>query len=98
MVPAISPEIWSLIDQGCIPGGSQDNRKAADAIVHWGNTTEAQRALLTDAQTSGGLLLCVRPKDLEAVLGLLKACKTPVATVVGEVVKSKRPLIRCGLP
>lgn len=96
-VPAISPEIWSLIDQGCIPGGSQDNRKAADAIVDWARATEAQRTLLTDAQTSGGLLLCVRPKDLETVLGLLRSRKTSVATVVGDVVKSKRPLIRCDL-
>jgi selenide, water dikinase len=94
-VPAIAPEVWSLIDQGCIPGGSQDNRKAADATVDWGTATETQRTLLTDAQTSGGLLLSVRPKNLDAVLRLLKLHKTPAAALLGEIVKSKRPLVRC---
>jgi selenide,water dikinase len=94
-VPAISPEVWSLINQGCIPSGSKDNRTAADEIADWGNTTEPQRVLVTDAQTSGGLLLCVRPKNLDAVLRVLNSRRTPAASIVGEIVKTKRPLIRC---
>lgn len=94
-VPAISPEIGSLIDQGCIPGGSNDNRKAADELIDWGDATEPQRTLLTDAQTSGGLLLCVRPKKLDAVLRVLNSHRTPVGIVIGEIVKCKRALIRC---
>lgn len=93
-VPAISGEVLSLIDQGCIPGGSKDNRKAADAITDWGDTPESLRTLLTDAQTSGGLLLCVSPKRLPGVLTLLKQHRTPAAAVVGEIVKRRRPLIQ----
>lgn len=92
-VPAISPEVWMLIDEGCIPGGSKDNRTASDEIVDWGNATEPQRTLLTDAQTSGGLLLCVRPKNLSSVLRMLKSRKTAVANLIGQIVKLRGPLI-----
>src|SRR6202043_1561011 len=60
-VPVISSEVFRLIDQGCIPGGSKDNRPAGDEIVDWGHSIPAEQTLLTDAQTSGGLLLCVQP-------------------------------------
>jgi selenide,water dikinase len=93
-IPAISNEVFSLIEQGCIPGGSKDNRHAGDAIADWADTSEARRTLLTDAQTSGGLLLCVSRKRIDAVLKLLKQHRTPVAAIVGEIVRSRRPLIQ----
>ena len=92
-VPAISPEVWSLIDQGCIPGGSKDNRKTADELVDWGNTSEAQRTLLTDAQTSGGLLLCVAKRNLDSVMRLLQRRRVPCAVVVGRIDRSPKPRI-----
>ena len=93
-VPVIGPEVWELIDQDCVPGGSRGNRKAADAVVDWGNSTHRQQTLLTDAQTSGGLLLCVAPKRLDAVLALLKRARTPCATVVGSIARMQGKLIR----
>ena len=93
-VPAIGPELFSLIEQGCIPGGSKDNRIAADAVTHWGGTPDAHRTLLTDVQTSGGLLLCVSPTRLNAVMKLLKQHRTPLAMVIGEIVRKRRPLIQ----
>lgn len=93
-VPAISKEVFALIEQGCIPGGSRDNRVAADAITEWGDTPEARRTLLTDAQTSGGLLLCVSRKYLDGVMKVLKQNRTPVAVIVGEIVRRRDPLIR----
>lgn len=92
-VPVISSEIFRLIDQDCIPGGSRDNLTAADDIVDWGRSIPAERKLLTDAQTSGGLLLCVNPKQLKTVLSLLKRRQTPCAAVVGRIERSPRPLI-----
>ena len=92
-VPAISDEIGALIGQDCIPGGSRANRKAADACTDWGDWSETIRALLTDAQTSGGLLLCVPPKKLEAVRAILKRHRTPIAAVIGRITRSGRPLI-----
>ena len=93
-VPVISDEIWLLIDQNCVPGGSLDNRKAADADVEWGSSTPAQQTLLTDAQTSGGLLLCVAPRQLDPVLRILKRRRSVCASVIGSVARRRGPLIR----
>lgn len=92
-VPAISSEVFRLIDQGCVPGGSQDNRKAADDIVDWGHSIPAEQTLLTDAQTSGGLLLCVPPRKLNAVLSVLNRRGTPCAQTVGSIDRGPRPRI-----
>src|SRR5437773_8501858 len=58
-VPMISDEIGDLIEQGCVPEGSRQNFHATTVPVDWQDTDEIRRILLTDAQTSGGLLLCV---------------------------------------
>lgn len=93
-VPAIGDDVFSLIESGCIPGGSRDNRKAADAITDWGDTPDVRRTLLTDAQTSGGLLLSVSPKNLDPVIKVLKEHRTPAAAIVGQIVQKRRPLIQ----
>ena len=94
-VPAISDEIADLIEQGCIPGGSRENLVATTVAVDWGSTDDSQRILLTDAQTSGGLLLCVPEAKLEKVLGILRQRRTPCAAVIGRITapRSRRPLI-----
>ena len=74
-VPAISREILVLIAKDCVPGGSRQNLEAANEITEWNNTPEPLRILLTDAQTSGGLLLCVSPERWRMVQRVLK--KTP---------------------
>jgi selenide,water dikinase len=94
-VPMISDEIADLIEQGCVPGGSRENLVATTVLVDWENTDESQRILLTDAQTSGGLLLCVAEAKLEKVFRLLKQRRTPCAAVIGRITprRSRRPLI-----
>ena len=92
-VPAISDEIDRLIDQDCVPGGTRANLKACEGCVEWGETPEATRVLLADAQTSGGLMLCVPPKNLRSVLSILKRHRTPVARLVGRITKRGRRLV-----
>ena len=94
-VPMISDEIADLIEQRCVPGGSRENLVATTVAVDWGKTDEPQRILLTDAQTSGGLLLCVPEAKLEKVLGILRQRRTPCAAVIGRITahRSRRPLI-----
>jgi len=94
-VPMISDEIADLIEQGCIPGGSRENLVATTVVVDWGSTDDSRRILLTDAQTSGGLLLCVPEVKLEKVLGILRQRRTPCAAVIGRITdrRSRRPLI-----
>ena len=92
-VPAISAEIFRLIARDCIPGGTRDNSKAAAKISNLKSTSTAERTLLADAQTSGGLLLSVRESQLPQVLRVLKKYRTPCAAVVGRITRRKANLI-----
>lgn len=92
-VPPINKEIVDLIARDCVPGGTQQNLAGANLVVDWRNATTAQRILLTDAQTSGGLLLCVAPKNLTKVLRLLQKAHTPSAAVTGKIVRRRSKLI-----
>src|SRR5438874_4130191 len=94
-VPMISNEIGDLIEQGCVPEGSRQNLYATTVLVDWQSTDETRRTLLTDAQTSGGLLLCVAEARLEKVLNILRKASTPCAAVIGRIVprSRRRPLI-----
>jgi len=94
-VPMISNEIGDLIEQNCVPEGSRQNLYAATVAVDWERTDEARRILLTDAQTSGGLLLCVTEANLEKVLNILRKAGAPSAAVIGRIVARRRrgPLI-----
>jgi selenide,water dikinase len=89
-VPAIAYEVFELIARDCVPGGSRDNLKTANKIVEWGHTAPQQKTLLTDAQTSGGLLLAVAPRQIKKVLALLERHRTPCAALIGEIIPRRR--------
>jgi selenide,water dikinase len=92
-VPVISREVLALIAQDCVPGGTRQNLETANAIVKWNNTPEPLRFLLADAQTSGGLLLCVPPKQLPQVERVLKTSRPACAAIIGKIIRSSRPRI-----
>jgi selenide, water dikinase len=94
-VPMISKEIGELIELGCVPQGSRDNLNSATVAVDWASTDDARKILLTDAQTSGGLLLCVAEANFEKVLRLLRKAGTPSAALIGKIIprQRRRPLI-----
>jgi selenide,water dikinase len=92
-VPLISREVFALIAQECVPGGTRQNLETANAIVEWNNTPEPLRLLLADAQTSGGLLLCVPPKRLRKVEAVLKKNRTACAAIIGKIIRSSRSRI-----
>ncbi len=92
-VPSISREIIDLIKDGCVPGGTEQNLAGANAIVEWGDAAPAQRLLLCDAQTSGGLLLCVAPSKLDRVLRVLRRAGTPSAAIIGKIIRKRSKLI-----
>ena len=87
-VPPIDDAVFDLIARDCIPGGSRDNLKTANKITDWGKTPQPMRVLLTDAQTSGGLLLCVKPSRLDQVGRLIKT-----AAVIGKIVPARERVI-----
>jgi selenide,water dikinase len=92
-VPVIDDEVFGLIARGCIAGGSRDNLKAANKIADWKKTPRSRRVLLTDAQTSGGLLLAVAPRRLNKALALLKRNRTACAAIIGQIVPARETLL-----
>ena len=97
-VPAISAEIFDLIDKDCIPGGTKQNLKTASAVADWGQMPAKLKLLLTDAQTSGGLLLAIPPRKLETVIGVLKKRRTPAHALIGRMTPRHKRLIVIKLP
>jgi selenide,water dikinase len=93
-LPCISPDVLALIANDCIPGGSRENLKAAGDFVEWGGATDWQKVLLTDAQTSGGLLLCVAPRHLNKTLKVLKQARTLCAVEIGRIIRSSKAMIQ----
>ena len=93
-LPVISKEILDLIRRDCVPGGTRQNLYSATVVTNWDGASDSQRVLMTDAQTSGGLLLCVAGSNLAKVSRLLRKARTPCADVIGRMVDSRRgPLI-----
>jgi selenide, water dikinase len=92
-VPAISPEILTLIAKNCVPGGTRQNLEAACEIVAWNGTPEPVRTLLADAQTSGGLLLCVSQRRWTGVEKILRENGTACAAVIGKIIRLRTPKI-----
>jgi selenide, water dikinase len=63
------PGAEDLARAGQIPGGSRRNREHLNEWVTWDeNVPEVLRVLLTDAQTSGGLLIAASPTILPSML------------------------------
>ncbi len=92
-VPAISDEILTLIERDCLPSGTRQNLKTAKPDVEWNKAPVSRRLLLADAQTSGGLLLCVPPRHLEEVLHLLRDDRAACCAVIGRISNKRKPLI-----
>jgi selenide, water dikinase len=93
-VPAISQQIFDLIERDCIPGGTIDNLKAAVKTTDFQSASQTQQTFLADAQTSGGLLLCVPERSLKKVSAVLRKYRTPCAAVIGRIVRRRTKLVR----
>lgn len=68
-VPIICPEIYDYIGAGSVPGGT--NRNWASYGHKIGPISPAQKALLADPQTSGGLLIAVKAEHADELAKLL---------------------------
>ena len=65
---------------GARPGGGTRNLDYVQSMVQWGTATDLDRALLTDPQTSGGLLVAVPSHRVAEYLE-----RVPRAVEIGEV-------------
>ena len=84
-VPVL-PGTWDLLEQDAVPGGTRRNLQNVTEIMDWHpDLTEQHRLLLSDAQTSGGLLISVSGAKLDSLLGELAAVGVPVRSVIGGI-------------
>ncbi len=75
-----------LAQAGHVTGASHRNWASYDANIKLpGNLPEWQQHLLTDPQTSGGLLVTCAAGSAERILGQIKAAGYPAASIIGRV-------------
>ncbi|MBK9034150.1 MAG: selenide, water dikinase SelD [Myxococcales bacterium] len=80
----VLPGVDDHIVAGRVPGGSKTNRTFLEPGVAWRGPDADRDRVLTiacDAQTSGGLLLCVPPDRADAAVAALRACGLPAAAI-----------------
>lgn len=82
----ILPSVLELIEMGCIPGAAFRNQEFTEAQCHFEASVDYNHKMLVlDAQTSGGLLMSVKPQDVDGIVKELKQSGYPQSCVVGDV-------------
>ncbi len=83
----ILPQALDFAGEGIATGASARNWTGYGSRVKLGaNINDAQKALLTDPQTSGGLLVACAPQACDEVLGIFRSEGFEQAAIVGEIV------------
>ena len=86
-VPLIG-NVYNLIDEGCIPGASFRNLEYVEEFLHVSSELDYNLKMAAfDAQTSGGLLMCVPKHLVDNVLTDLHSAGLTSSDVIGGVIK-----------
>lgn len=76
-----------LAAAGCVPGGTDRNLVAVESVTDFGTIDSVYRVILSDAQTSGGLLIAVSPSVSSDLISALDEAGTLTAAMIGEIVE-----------
>jgi selenide, water dikinase len=76
------PGIVGLARTGVVPGGSHRNHAFVRGTTDWGELTEPEQLILSDAQTSGGLLIATPVPD---ALSSALTTRSVEHSVIGQV-------------
>ena len=83
----IMPNVLEMATQGLVTGASARNWDGySNRITLGAGLGDAQRAVLTDPQTSGGLLVACAPHAVDAVTKIFLSEGFSAAKVIGEIV------------
>jgi selenide, water dikinase len=94
-VPVL-PAAEELADAGEVPGGTRNNERFLADKVRWaGGVGDARRTVLSDAQTSGGLLIAISPDQVSSLLQALRQRGVDGAEI-GELSAGKPGSIEVG--
>lgn len=93
-VPILSG-VRDLLEQDMAPGGTHNNLEEVRGDVRFDPAlSENDQLLLSDAQTSGGLLLSVPSDRVGRLIEALRAAGTPAAAEIGEITDGEAGKIR----
>ena len=84
------PHVLDYLARGCSPGGAQRNFDSYGYKISPLN--QQQQALLCDPQTSGGLLVAVRPQAIDQFLKVTSKVGL-LLQPIGETIEATTPLI-----
>lgn len=88
------PEAYKLADEGCIPGAAFRNLEYIGNHLHVDPGVDYNtKMLMCDAQTSGGILMGVRPERVDEAIKLLHSNGLRYSVVIGEVFQGENILI-----
>jgi selenide,water dikinase len=91
----IVPEATVLAQQDVVPGGTRRNLASLVDKVDWETgVTETDRLILSDAQTSGGLLVSVPGELATAFHDALVSRGTIAASEIGTIVEGDRIVVK----
>lgn len=77
--------VKDLAAANVIPGGSYNNRAYVDGFVDFGTLSRTAQLLVCDAQTSGGLLVCLPPDQAVQYVQELQGAGIEQVTVIGNI-------------
>ena len=92
LIPVLLEAI-DLARDGVLPGGSRRNQEAMGDKVESPALDDARRALLFDAQTSGGLLIAVAPEKEGALHAQLAENGVGGAATIGRIVDGRGTVV-----
>ena len=93
-VPVVA-EAWELARQDVVPGGTRRNLAHLEDKVIWGDgVDEIDRIVLSDAQTSGGLLVAVPPERASEFQEALVQLGTLATDEIGSIVEGDRIVVQ----
>lgn len=95
-VPPIVEDLGDYIQMGCVPGGTLRNWSSYGERIGVSPELDIQqvRSFLADPQTSGGLLVSVKPSDVDSFIGFLKVngLSNHVEPIGKVMAKSNKPI------
>lgn len=80
--------VKDLATANMIPGGTYNNRAYVAGKVDFGGLSRISQLLLCDAQTSGGLLVCLPPIQAEQYIQELQELGMKEVAIIGKISKT----------
>jgi cysteine desulfurase NifS/selenium donor protein len=89
------PMTWELAAMNMIPGGTLNNLQFVEDVMEWDeNVPELVKIILTDAQTSGGLLITLPAKDANKFIKQCLLVGIGEAVAIGNISKGEKIFVR----